>query len=358
MHELSVTIHAPMTTLSRSLSMLLLSGALLSPALAAPAASASRAPRDDTVARCSWDRPGRNAFTGDVVAAIDRYRDIPTPVRMKLKQRMAARQYDDLVDIRRDSIDGKFSYAAAIRDMHFGAGKVCREVTRQRWTDQMPERGLVYCEAGHCILVPTVCRNVSRIDRGPDLVAGELLQLAPPGAGPSGTAAPGDRREGPLAAAATPAAPAAPPITSSFAEAVAGAAVPLFPITDGSSPLGDGGTPGGVGSQPFTDGSFVSPPWFAPGGGDGGPRRFVLVPGGGGDGGGTPDPGDGGGGGGGGGGEPIDPGGPPPVTPVPEPSTWASLAAGLLLLMLTLRRQRRAERAAAGAPKCATQKRS
>ena len=29
----------------------------------------------------------------------------------------------------------------------------------------MQERGLVYCESGQCILVPTVCRNVSRIAR-------------------------------------------------------------------------------------------------------------------------------------------------------------------------------------------------
>jgi len=29
----------------------------------------------------------------------------------------------------------------------------------------MQERGLVYCDSGQCILVPTVCRNVSRITR-------------------------------------------------------------------------------------------------------------------------------------------------------------------------------------------------
>lgn len=29
----------------------------------------------------------------------------------------------------------------------------------------MQERGLVYCDGGDCILVPTVCRNVSRIAR-------------------------------------------------------------------------------------------------------------------------------------------------------------------------------------------------
>jgi PEP-CTERM motif len=46
----------------------------------------------------------------------------------------------------------------------------------------------------------------------------------------------------------------------------------------------------------------------------------------------------------------------PPVTPIPEPATWASLLCGLALLVFVTWRQRRG--AAAGTPKCATQKRS
>ncbi len=130
-------------------------------------AAAPLVPRMERVDHCSWDRPGHNPFMGDVVAAIDRYTEIPTPVRMRLKQRMQARQYDDLVDIRRDEIRGRARYEPAIRDMHFGIDRVCRQVSRAGWTAQMHERGLVYCEAGHCILVPTVCRNVSRIERLP-----------------------------------------------------------------------------------------------------------------------------------------------------------------------------------------------
>ena len=118
-----------------------------------------------TLPACSWDRPGHNPFMGDVVAAVDRYPDIPAATRAKLKARMAARQYDEIATIRRDSIDGRARYAPEIRDMHFGQGQVCGTVTRARWTPQMQERGLVYCEDGQCILVPTVCRNVSRIQR-------------------------------------------------------------------------------------------------------------------------------------------------------------------------------------------------
>jgi len=118
-----------------------------------------------TLPHCSWDRPGANPFMGNVVAAVDRYTDIPAPVRAKLKARMEARQYDEIAAIRRDSVTGKRRYEAEIRDMHFGQGTVCRTVTRTKWADDTVERGLVYCESGHCILVPTVCRNVSRIKR-------------------------------------------------------------------------------------------------------------------------------------------------------------------------------------------------
>jgi hypothetical protein len=130
---------------------------------------------------CSWDRPGVNPFMGDVVAAVDRYRDIPKPVREKLKARMAARQYEDIAVITRDGVSGKADYSAEIRDMHFGQGTICRSVTRTRWSASHQERGLVYCEAEHCIIVPTVCRNVSRITRLPTKVSSaEEEVLAPP----------------------------------------------------------------------------------------------------------------------------------------------------------------------------------
>jgi hypothetical protein len=115
---------------------------------------------------CSWDRPGVNPFMGNVVAAVDRYADIPAPTRAALKARMAKRQYDDIATITRDGIAGQQRYTD-LRDMHFGGGRVCQTVTRERWTPSTQERGLVYCEDGHCIIVPTVCRNVSRVTREP-----------------------------------------------------------------------------------------------------------------------------------------------------------------------------------------------
>lgn len=143
-----------------------------------------------TIAACSWDRPGANPFTGDVVAAVDRYQDIPVAVRQALKARMAARRYDEIATITRDGIAGAYRYEG-LRDMHFGGGTVCRSVSRAGWPSGAVERGLVYCEQGHCLIVPTVCRNVSRVTRAarttqppPEQPVGQVLEV--PG-GPGGT---------------------------------------------------------------------------------------------------------------------------------------------------------------------------
>jgi len=347
-----------MALLSRLLSCLLCLGAMLPiPAHAA----AARAPRNDTLAQCSWDRPGRNAFTGDVVAAIDRYSDIPTPVRMRLKERMQARQYDDMVDIRRDSIKGKFEYASTIRDMHFGQDRVCRQVTRQRWTSKTHERGLVYCEAEHCILVPTVCRNVSRIERRPAAVAGAReggrpegeRGIAPPSGGPAAVAAGGAVADVLGAHKAMP----------SFAETVAGASTVLWP-TDGAAQSG-GGRDGHSGGGSFGTGMTGEPTLREVVGGFGGGTGangggFGVVTGNIPGGSGAPCAASGSSDGGvmsscplgGGTGDRVTV--PAAIAPVPEPSTWLSLLTGLGLLAVTVSRRQGRK----GAPRCATQKRS
>ena len=151
---------------------------------------------------CSWNQPGHNPFLGDVVAAVDRYADIPPAQRSRLKARMARRDYDEIVSIRRDSIVGQARYGAEIRDMHFGTGQVCGQVNRAAWATDAQERGLVYCEGEHCILVPTVCRNVSRISRTsrpPGAVAGAAA--TGPGAAAGQGAAAGPLAQGPAAEA-------------------------------------------------------------------------------------------------------------------------------------------------------------
>ncbi|SDF71693.1 MULTISPECIES: MHFG family PEP-CTERM protein [unclassified Duganella] len=116
---------------------------------------------------CSWDHPGRNPYTGSTAAAIDRYTDIPEAVRSTLKRRLEEGLSDDKVSITREHIAGKYQYDNAIRDMHFGSASVCATVTRDKWAETRAEPAAVYCVEKHCILVPRICGNVSRITRTP-----------------------------------------------------------------------------------------------------------------------------------------------------------------------------------------------
>ena len=116
---------------------------------------------------CSWDHPGVNPYKGRSGDAIDRYTDIPAAVRSTLRRRIEEQQPDDMVTITRDGISGKSQYDPAIRDMHFGAASVCATVTRSKWAENHQEPAAVYCVDKHCILVPKICGNVSRISRLP-----------------------------------------------------------------------------------------------------------------------------------------------------------------------------------------------
>ena len=264
-------------------------------------AYAKGVPRADVLEHCNWNRPGADPFMGDVVAAVDRYPDIAPQVREELKARMRARQYDEIVVISRDAIRGKGSYDARISDMHFGPGRVCRNVSRLGWSEQMQERGLVYCVQGACILVPTVCRNVSRIT--------QAVAAGPRGAGAApGGAAPGGA---PPVAAAPVAAPSVPIIDNPGAAhggsftgqappaVVAGLPLLAFDVVHTSSntalpsSIGDGRNGGG---PPPRGSSFIES--YSP---------TVILP-------------------------LMPPTGASVLPAVPEPHTWAMLLAGLALL--------------------------
>ena len=131
----------------------------------AQTAAAPAAAKTAALPTCSWDSPGTNPYRGELSAAVDHYTDIPAATRAALKARIDQQRYDDIAVIGRSHITGGWRYSPEIRDMHFGNGRLCRKVTRQRWSAQAEERGLVYCEGVHCIIVPTVCRNVSRVTR-------------------------------------------------------------------------------------------------------------------------------------------------------------------------------------------------
>jgi hypothetical protein len=130
---------------------------------------------------CSWDNPGHNPYTGGAAAAIDRYTDIPADVRSTLKRRLEEHLSDDKVSITRDNIAGKYQYDPVIRDMHFGKQSVCASVTRDQWRENRAEPAAVYCVEQHCILVPRICGNVSRVNRTAAATAATAAAPAPAG---------------------------------------------------------------------------------------------------------------------------------------------------------------------------------
>lgn len=112
---------------------------------------------------CSWADPGKHPYMRPQAEALADYADIPAADRARLARRIATSDYDDIATIARDRIEGA-RYYGNLRDMHFGDGRVCRgPVDRSSWHGTR-ELGLVYCEGGRCVIVPTVCRNVARVD--------------------------------------------------------------------------------------------------------------------------------------------------------------------------------------------------
>jgi len=304
-----------------------------------------------TLPSCSWDSPGVDPFMGDVPAAVDRYTDIPVAVRTRLKHRMSLRQYDEIAAIRRDSITGQHRYSSEIRDMHFGQGRVCSTVSRKGWSQTMVERGLVYCEAEHCIIVPTVCRNVSRVTRLPADRADAATAL---GGAPGATGDEGAGGTDPAAriASATP----NPEAGELMFEAPGAGAGPGLPMAEGPSsqalgalagtPEGAAGGAGGVfSSQPIvmTPGAGVVDTGGSSGAPFGGGVSSGPLGGVGGLGGGfglpvnnLPVGGTFGGTFGGG----ITVPGTTLITPaIPEPGTWALWLAGLVTLTAVIKRR-------------------
>lgn len=273
------------------------------------------------VSFCSWDNPGADPYRGPVAASVHRYKDIPKDVRDKLQARMEKKQYDEVATISRDRIHGKHEYTG-LRDMHFGNGRICETVSRTKWKPDAVERGLVYCEKEHCIIVPTVCNNVSRVTRVPKQDpapkgggGGSAPPVVPPASpelpattGSGGTPTPID----PVTVAVPPLLPVAPP-PGTFNEGSRPWAPPVFfPSPPSWFPWVPAPVPPGTTPPELPEVSPELPPELPPVMPPVFPPLPPVLP-------------------------PIDQ---PPVGVIPEPSTYALLLGGLGMLALVRRRKK------------------
>ena len=116
---------------------------------------------------CSWAHPGANPYRGDPVSALADF-SMTEETRRQLRVLMTAHRYTDVATITRDAIVGQQHYDG-LREMHSGHGQICHgAVDRSAWSGRVQERGLVYCVGDTCVIVPTICNNVSLVTRKPD----------------------------------------------------------------------------------------------------------------------------------------------------------------------------------------------
>lgn len=245
---------------------------------------------------CNWDHPGHNKYRGTPEAALkDYYLDYQ--VRVALQAKIETHQYDDIVEIRRDGVTGSTGTYSNLRDMHYGKGHFCPgRVDTGAWSTTQVERALVYCEGTVCVAVPTVCNNVSLIDRDSPIDVEPAAGLS--GGTPQSNSDQGSGEPGPQPGAALPQGQGSP-VASEVPEAPGDSWTGFPSVGGGSGGWGgdEGGTP--IGSLGC---SCIPPPPCGP--------IWPVVP--------------------------I-----PPVTSVPETPEWVMIIAGLAcFLWLWNRRQR------------------
>lgn len=119
------------------------------------------------VDKVDWSEPGYNKYTGPLNKAINSYQDIPGDVREKLIAAAEKREFSEIVVIDKTGIRGQKWEYINLRQMFFGSGIRAEKVERLYWEPGREERGFVYTVGGYSILVPFICRNVSRVDHQP-----------------------------------------------------------------------------------------------------------------------------------------------------------------------------------------------
>lgn len=113
------------------------------------------------LAICEW-HPGSNRSMVDPVVAVARL-EMPEQTRLVLIEKIKRHQFDDVVTIKWASIvsnDGTHQYDAAISNMNFADGRLCKSVTRKEWQLDHNEGALIYLVDGKAYGYAAACGNL------------------------------------------------------------------------------------------------------------------------------------------------------------------------------------------------------
>lgn len=113
---------------------------------------------------CDLDSTSLPAYTGDVAESVSRFADIPHEAKLRLRERIEKHRFDEVVEIRRDAIDGASSYAPELTGLQYDKTH-CSTVSRKTWSLDTKEVALSYCEGERCVLVTVNGRHMLRADR-------------------------------------------------------------------------------------------------------------------------------------------------------------------------------------------------
>lgn len=118
-----------------------------------------------TPSTCNWDPSTQAAYSGNIAQVVDRFQDIPVETRKSLKLRIDSHRFDDVVLIKRDSVEGKGNYSRHVFGLQAGQNSVCSEPNREHWSAARKEPALAFCEGSQCLLVSVNGHHVSRVAR-------------------------------------------------------------------------------------------------------------------------------------------------------------------------------------------------
>ncbi len=140
---------------------------------------------------CDLDTTSLPVYTGNVADSVFRFADIPHEAKLRLRERIDKHRFDEVVEIRRDAIDGDSSYVPELTGLQYGKTH-CNTVSRKTWSLDTKEAALSYCEGERCVLVTVNGRHLLRADRVSTAAdVEELLRLQPSAAGEGPQFAPG-----------------------------------------------------------------------------------------------------------------------------------------------------------------------